>query len=421
MDAIKAPNSVEGPHAQHGDPGVVRGAVPRAWMSPSLQALTSAALAIPGMAQAADIETDYLYSRYEEGDLPAADSASGRASERYSIDSHLFRIAGVLGPGNVAADLTVESMSGASPWWVQPGVDGRPVQVMSGASIEEERVDLQLGYAQPVGVIDAVAKLGYSDEDDYQATNVGFEAQYTPPGAPYTLSAGIGYSDDRIEPTEGGSAQYPDRIRSADKNTWTSYAGASWILGPQTVVQAVFGYTRHDGYLTDPYKRAYFVASAGTVPESRPDGRQIWTLSGRLRHYLPALSAALHLDYRFFRDDWKIESHTLELAWQQRIGEAWLLSPSVRWYSQSQAFFYAPYYADFRADGFASSDYRLSPFGAVSARLDLKRSIARHWTVGAGIEVYEASGDYAIRSVDVENPGLVDYTSLQLRVGYRFE
>ncbi len=387
--------------------------------TPKLSALTSAALAIPGLAQA-ELQTDYLYSHYEEGDLSAGNSASGSASERYTIDSHLFRVGGNLGAGDANLNLTLETMSGASPWWVQPDANGKPVQVMSGASIDEERVDIEASYGLQFGQIEPVFKAGYSSEEDYQSVNVGVEAQYTPEGGVYSASAGIGYSDDRIEPTEGGSAQYPDRIRSADKNSLTAYAGLSWIIDAQTVLQTVFSYSRHDGYLTDPYKRAYFVSVANAVPESRPDGRQSWTLTARWRHYLPALAAAVHVDYRYFQDDWEIESHTVELAWQQRIGESWRVSPALRWYSQSQAYFYAPYYADFRDDGFASSDYRLSPFGALSARLDVRKSLDAHWEVGGGVEVYDASGDYAIRSVGVENPGLVQYYNVQARVSYRF-
>jgi hypothetical protein len=387
--------------------------------TPKLSALTSAALAIPGLAHA-ELQTDYLYSHYEEGDLSAADSASGSASERYTIDSHLFRVGGNLGAGDANLNLTVETMSGASPWWVQPDANGKPVQVMSGASIDEERVDIEASYGRQFGPIEPVFKAGYSSEEDYQSVNVGVEAQYTPEGGVYSASAGIGYSDDRIEPTDGGSAQYPDRIRSADKNSLTAYAGLSWIIDAQTVLQTVFSYSLHDGYLTDPYKRAYFVSVANAVPESRPDGRQSWTLSARWRHYLPALTAAVHVDYRYFQDDWEIESHTLELGWQQRIGETWRVSPSLRWYSQSQAYFYAPYYADFRDDGFASSDYRLSPFGALSARLDVRKSLDQHWEVGGGVEVYDASADYAVRSVGVENPGLVQYYNVQARVSYRF-
>lgn len=99
---------------------------------------------------------------------------------------------------------------------------------------------------------------------------------------------------------------------------------------------------------------------------------------------------------------------------------SWRLSPGVRWYSQSQAEFYAPYYQSLRDDGRASSDYRLSPYGAISLRVDLRRALGHDWELGVGAEWYEASADYAIGSVKLENPALVEYWILSARLGKRF-
>src|SRR5690606_605587 len=139
-----------------------------------------------------------------------------------------------------------------------------------------------------------------------------------------------------------------------------------------------------------------------------------------LRHYLPQHKAALHADYRYYYDSWDIEAHTVELSWQQMLGESWRITPGLRWYSQSQADFYAPYYQSLRGDGRASSDYRLSPYGAISLRLDIRKALAQDWEIGAGAEWYEASGDYAIGSVKIENPALVEYLIFSARIGKRF-
>src|SRR3546814_12810899 len=109
--------------------------------SKALMALTQAALALPGVARA-DVSVDYLFSDYEEADLPAAHAASGQSSERYSIQSHLLRVVAPVWQQKLGMTLTYETMSGASPWFVMPGPDGRPLQVMSGATIAEQRVDL---------------------------------------------------------------------------------------------------------------------------------------------------------------------------------------------------------------------------------------------------------------------------------------
>jgi len=382
----------------------------------ALAALTQAALALPGTA-AADVSTDYLYSDYREGDISASRSASGRAAERYEIQSHLFRVVAPLGEQTLGLDLSYETMSGASPWFVTPGADGKPVQVMSGASIREERIDAQGTWALPLLGQRIALSAGYSDEEDYRAINGGAELQIDS-GEALSWSAGVGYSDDRLEPTVGASS--PDVIDHATRSTLTLYGGASLILGESTIVQTSLSFGNNDGYLTDPYKRVYVESQSNTIAESRPDGRQSWALSTKLRHNLASLGGALHVDYRYYQDDWKIRAHTLEIAWHQALGDTWRIAPALRWYSQSQAFFYEPYFEDFRDDGFASSDYRMSPFGALSARLDLTKTLFEHWAIGAGVEYYQASGDYALKSVDVENPGLVEYLSLRARLSYRF-
>ncbi|MDP3858665.1 MAG: DUF3570 domain-containing protein [Stagnimonas sp.] len=391
--------------------------------SAALAALTQAALAIPGIAAAdgATVQTDYLYSHYDEAKLAAGHSASGESESRYQIDSHLFRLSTALDDNNLGLDLTYETLSGASPWFILPDANGKPVQVMSGASIKEQRIDVQGSWNRPLSSLldglDASATLGYSSEDDYRALSGGAELGYTPATGALTYTGGFSYSSDEIEPTRGASS--PNVIASADKRTLSLYGGVAWVLGPDTVLQGSLSYLNNDGYLSDPYKLAYLTDSAGTTADERPDGRIAWALTGRLRQFVPQLDGALHLDYRWYHDDWKIESHTVDLAWYQTLPGDWQLTPSLRWYSQSQAFFYAPYYGSERNDGFASSDYRLSPFGALSGRLALSKRFGG-WLLGAGVEHYQAKASYALGEVELENPGLVKFTSFDIRASWRF-
>lgn len=385
--------------------------------SRTLLALTQAALALPGVA-AAEVQTDYLFSYYDEQDIPRAQLAQGATAERYEIKSHLFRAVTSLDEQTLGLNLTYESMSGASPWYVQPQPGtGRPLQAMSGASIREERIDVQGTWSRPVAPnLQTALSAGYSDEDDYRAINGGIELELEDAERGLTLTGGVGYSADELEPTQG---VFPTGTRKDDKDTLTVYGGGALVLDAATVAQLSVNYQRGDGYLSDPYKQAWIEGESNTVQDSRPDGRQSWAVTGKLRHHLAGPNAALHLDYRYYHDDWEIDAHTLEFAWHQALPGSWRLSPSVRWYSQSQAFFYAPYYQTRRSDGFASSDYRLSPYGAVSGRLDLNKAFGG-LTLGLGAEYYQADADYALEDVDVENPGLVEYVSYQARVSYRF-
>jgi hypothetical protein len=92
----------------------------------------------------------------------------------------------------------------------------------------------------------------------------------------------------------------------------------------------------------------------------------------------------------------------------------------MRYYSQTQADFYEPYYQAARSDGYYSSDYRLSPYGALSFRVKLAETI-NNWTVGVSAERYISDKSYSLQKVDVENPGLVDFTLFTFGLDYSFE
>ncbi len=383
--------------------------------SKALAALTQAALALPGAAMAAEIQSDYLFSYYKEGDISGSNKSSG-ASDRYEIYSHMFRVvAPQEGDRAIGVNLTYETMSGASPWYIAPDANGKPLVAMSGASIREERVDVQGTYSLPIAPFQTAFSLGYSTEDDYEAINAGVELELEDERSGITWTGGLGYSDDTLKPTQGST---PVSTTKDDKRSITVFGGAAMVLNANTTVQGSISYQNHDGFLSDPYKLA---SVGGTlVADSRPDNRQSIAFSGKLRHYLPQYNGALHLDYRYFRDDWEIDAHTVEVAFAKVLPDNVRLTPSLRWYSQSQADFYAPFYAGARGDGYASSDYRLSPYGALSARVDLSKAIGP-WAIGGGAEYYKASKDFALKKVDVENPALIDYWSIQFRLTYRFE
>ena len=383
--------------------------------SKALAALTQAALALPGAAMAAEIQSDYLFSYYKEGDISGSNKSSG-ASDRYEIYSHMFRVvAPQEGDRAIGVNLTYETMSGASPWYITPDANGKPLVTMSGASIREERVDVQGTYSLPIAPFQTAFSLGYSTEDDYEAINAGVELELEDERTGITWTGGLGYSDDSLEPTQG--AKVPS-ITKGDKRSITVFGGAAMVLNANTVVQGSLSYQNHDGFLSDPYKKAW--VNGALVADSRPDTRQSFAFSGKLRHYLQQYNGALHLDYRYFHDDWEIDAHTVEVAFAKVLPDNIRFTPSLRWYSQSQADFYAPYYNAARSDGYASSDYRLSPYGALSARVDLSKAVGP-WAIGGGAEYYKASKDFALKKVDVENPALIDYWSIQFRLTYRFE
>lgn len=182
------------------------------------------------------------------------------------------------------------------------------------------------------------------------------------------VSYGISYIDDEIQPSFFAEQR--------EKESLDGYVGISQVLDPNTVASLNFTYSKFEGYLADPYKS---IASNVEVlpgfflfqesPEHRPDERlrRIWFAN--VKRFFPALRASMDFDYRYFDDSWGIESHTFDFEWYQKIGDAFTLRPSYRYYTQGAADFY---YTDLNGTGidpidpvagqgpFYAADYRLA-------------------------------------------------------------
>ncbi len=377
-----------------------------------------AACTLPGPAAA--VEADFAWLRYDEGPVAAADAASGESESRFAIDSQRLRLAGEGARTRWQAGLTLESLSGASPWYAIPDAqDGRPLQVLSGASIREQRtaLDVSLEHGR-AGERRWQWQAGYSQEDDYRSAGLGLGLAWDSADRLWTHALAVHARDDQLRPTEGGSERYPERVRAADKRVLAVDASSEAVLSRRAVAQLALTLSREQGFLSDPYKLVWVASEANTAPDRRPRERDALALALRARYHLGG-GQALHLEWAHSRDDWKLRSHTLSLRLQALAGERGRVAFGLRWYSQSQAAFYAPFFTTRPDSGEQSSDPRLAPFGALAVQLDLQRPLG-DWRLGGGVEAYAADADYALREVAVEAPGLTRYWSAYLSLGRRW-
>lgn len=396
----------------------------------ALSALMSAALALPGISGAATpvtkVHTDYRFNYYTEGDIPAA-KLSGGSHSRYEIRSHLLDVQAPL-PfrllpegiyGDIEANLVHESMSGASPWYVKPGAGThkQPVQIMSGATIHETRnkISSKVNLYHNANRLGLIA--GYSKENDYESLSFGVEGEIDFNQGLTTLQGGVGYDNDTVEPTLDPPQPQP-RVHHKTLHQWTVYAGITQVLDRHSVIQTSVSFSQANGYLSDPYKLAF--VDGELERDTRPDQHRRFTWLTRYNHYFEWSGSALHVSYRFYDDDWGTSAHTLELGVIQPLGRKWQITPRIRYYSQSGANFYAPYFPTVPDNFLYSSDYRLSPFGAISWRLDVTRYIGA-WELNLAYERYTSKGSLAIKHVSTENPGLVDFQVVSVSIKATFD
>ncbi|HBC57460.1 MAG TPA: hypothetical protein DCZ03_09885 [Gammaproteobacteria bacterium] len=381
--------------------------------SKKLTSLAAAAMALPGMLPPVAADTmptetsiSYRHTQYQEDDVSADLTASGEHSARYDINVDQFHILKPFARDyTFSLNLVKESMTGASPYSNSLGVDGDPKLNMSGASIDESRTDLSGKVTKYSGQDTTSVSLGISTEHDYQAIFLGAEFSKLMNEQQSTLSAGVEFSTDTIEPTQ---QQGFTRIDEESKSGLNSYVGWSQILNQKTQWQTSISLGYLDGYLSDPYKTF----------DVRPDSRLQLAWNHRLRRFFERFKASGHLDYRLYTDDWGIVSHTFKMAWYQQIDAQVTVVPNVRYYSQSQADFYYSIDNSLRT-GEQSSDYRLSPYGAITTGVQL---IARfgQWRTILSVDRYDSSADYALGEVSTESPGLVDFLYFTFGFDYSF-
>ena len=384
--------------------------------SEALLALTAAALMLPALSQEASADTPpeniklgYRFSSYGEDATDAAKTFgsinnASASSERYDIDVNQFSLLMPLAVKySLAVDVQTESLSGASPWFTGEA-NGQAKLVMSGASIKEDRQDIGANLRYYASEGNAGITLSRSSENDYESFAIGFDGSYNINDKHTTFNGGVSFSDDELEPTQG---LIPAKVTKEDKDSASLFLGLGQVINKNTVIQTGLSFTRLSGYLTDPYKNR----------DQRPDKRNQSAWSFGIRHYLPSADAALHGDYRFYHDDWGINSHTFDFAWYQNVKSYFQVIAYGRYYSQQEARFFSnnaqlseQYFAD---------DFRLSSYSAVTVGLRLETSY-QNWRIIVAGERYNSGGHYSIYSVDERSPGLVSFDRFTVGVDYEF-
>lgn len=470
----------------------------------ALQALTSAALALPGVsivpaqAQAPDAAAVLQFGHYRED----ARNLDGPISKFSPLKADSLQLSG-WGPlgARFAATLNYrqDSWSGATPIAIAPwewrgnrssahdgisgaspfiapggplyldkatlapmrtdgfgnltgGTDPRLVHTISGASMEVRRqIDGNFRYDRDESSFNVNA--GVSSEADYLSRFAGAGARFDFNEKQTTLNFGVTYTSSAIHATldhdatpyiynacgtaacnfystssEITEAAGGRKILSGDRRDTGASIGLTQIASANAQLNANVGYVESRGYLGNPYRvvevafidpaqqvfapspDVYYI-TVNSLLEQRPDVRRQWTANLRYAQYVPPLDAGAHLDYAYYRDDWGIKAHTLQAEWAQPLPHGWLVTPMLRYYTQTAASFYTPYlvtpqgqYSTERDPATGrdrlvpfdhnllpanySSDYRLAAFGAVSAGVSVAKTFAGGATFYLGYTYY---------------------------------
>ena len=380
--------------------------------SPLMKRLSGPLLALPAYqtgtaladAPPAFTEVGLRYTHYSEDSIDQ-DAVIFGATDRYDIDVTQLWIEAPLGASwSVALDVQNDYQTGASPWFVGAQQNGEPGVIMSGASIQDNRVEVGVTTRYFWADGNAGFAVSHSDEDDYEATALAFDASWNTAEDARTWSTSFSSSRDKLNPTQG---VIPVFITEEDLDTQSGYFGVSQILSRTAIARIGLSYTLSEGYLSDPYK----------FRDQRPDTHERLSLSAGYRRFLIDADASLQIDYRYYADSWGTDSHTAEVAWAQNLRGS-LLTPYVRYYTQREADFFSviadtetPHYAD---------DYRLSSYGAVTLGARWAVALGESWTLELEAERYMTDADWGVFDGEAA-PALVDFWRGTVGVMWRFD
>ena len=339
-------------------------------------------------------------------------------SARKSLDTDEFlnlkltvdTLTGASATGAVSSDQpqTFTRPSGNGQYRI--GVDTTPLD----DTFKDTRLTLNAGWERPVAE-ELTLNLGtaLSKEYDYLSLGISGGLARDINAGNTTLSGGLSASFDSSEPVGGEpvpfAAMLPsgsEQIRQgsgSDKQVLDAIFGVTQIINQRSLFQLNYSISHANGYLTDPYKFISVVDPVSGEPifenneqadlptvafENRPDSRTKHSIYAQYKVSLD--DKVLDTSYRFLTDDWGINSHTLDFRYRIPVSKGRYWQPHLRFYQQSAADFYTPFYiGDDRPDPgdsarYGSADYRLGDLTGLTLGLEFgRRTASNGWSVAA--------------------------------------
>ena len=317
-------------------------------------------------------------------------------------------------------------------------------------SFRDTRVAVSANWQQPLGRLYQLS-YGGSASKEYDYTHLGVNAKLSRDfnNRNTTVSAGLAFSADSIDAVGGAPVSLSsmldvgdlsNRLGGQDKDIVDVVLGVTQVVSRNLVVQANYSFSDSSGYLNDPYKIVSIVdaVTGDVVPrtpppgvsgpsheyvfEGRPDTRTKHSFYGQAKYYMGG--KVLDASYRYMTDDWDIDSHTVDLRLRWPLGESRYLEPHLRFYTQTEANFYQIGLVNGEPlPAFASNDYRLGDFDAITAGLKYGWETKNGNEMSVRLELYQQRGNIPADRQFGNQVGLVQYPDLDAVIAqfsYRF-
>ncbi|MGL5111841.1 MAG: DUF3570 domain-containing protein, partial [Flavobacterium sp.] len=156
------------------------------------------------------------------------------------------------------------------------------------------------------------------------------------------------------------------------RNSYSVSISLSQIISKKWQASIFLDVLQQQGLLSTPYQRVYFKDVAASFindfqlandVERLPDSRFKLPIGVRLHYYLNE-RFVLRTYYRFYSDNWGIQSHTASIEIPIKITDRFTVFPMYRYYTQTASDYFASINSHLSTERYYTSDYDLSAFEA---------------------------------------------------------
>lgn len=251
----------------------------------------------------------------------------------------------------------------------------------------------------------------YSNELDYIGKAIF--ANYTRQLNKGNTAVGIGFSqsNDKWSPNNNRV------LEIANRDEQKIDFSINQLLSPDASMQFVYSYMHSKGFLASPYP--YVMQDSFIGFEKYPEDRVGHAFALKGVKYIDE-DNAFNYGYRYYTDDWGIDSHTFNAEWLHDINEELMVGARARYYTQSAADFTRVIGSYASNDKYLVTDYRMSAFESYDIGLPVKYKPSKEspYTFSFSVDYYWTSDNDYIKAWYGNDNIRAVYTTF--RIDYEF-
>ena len=325
--------------------------------------------------------------------------------------------------------LTYDGLTGASPTGGSPSKQAQTVTRPSGGStvvvpagqiprdenFSDTRFAAQFGLARRLSLnTEAMVGISGSSEHDYKSLGLNGGLVFDFHDLKSSIGVAGSFNHDSYNPNGGVPTAYAptDTVMDNDngrllgngarpKDQYDLALSYSKVMSTRTLARWNLSINHAEGYLTDPYKQISVVQPIDSADAGEPVGHLFEKRPNRRTGIAGAFDLRSHVagtiaqtGYRYYRDDWGVQSHTADLSVKLQLSATKSLEPRARWYRQSRADFSRPFLVQGQPrPEYASADARLATFTAFTYGLAYSFPSGKQSSLTFSAEYYLQSGD----------------------------